>query len=330
MEWEVVEVETGAHLYVRDTKHSPRSYHLGIFDRVIVPLEGCTLPEVEAELHERIARTNLAGIPVGLLSVVPRDVKVKPLKLPLVKVASAKHTSTHFALKDQVRGRIPYSANWDVVERVPTDQDVFVVLSHFEARGISHFYDQVRNDRRIFALLGGTFPPVHGHKTTCRKPVVVADLRGRPYKEWRDAEVVRLLGLNADARKKVDDLRWSRLWEHYRGAGSFIDSKRALHLIGDSLPENHALRRLFARHAEAMSNVARLPQAERDAVDLLLQETPPAPGHQWEADILVAEIHARYRLLPPEAGGPGLGVFDDAVKCVVWIDYLNPIDRVNP
>lgn len=128
------------------------------------------------------------------------------------KEYNAKHRVSSFRyLGFKSRGKL--SDNWEVADRVPQDDDVFVILDKFEPDAS---LDR-STDEAIASFFGLQLPEVYGYKTTEKKPVTHADVKGVHYDAWKEKF---LKGLPAD---KVADLvqryHWaiaSRDWHFHR------------------------------------------------------------------------------------------------------------------
>src|SRR5262249_3489387 len=119
-----------------------------------------------------------------------------------------KHLKKVFKLKPDEHYGFPYSAAWEIEDREPTPEDVFVVLEEFKVPGID-FYRTFRNDRHMAKIFGGTIPPIYGYKTTEKKPVDRKNCLGTYYSDWR-SEFTKKLAQTPEAMKYLFGWQWSK------------------------------------------------------------------------------------------------------------------------
>jgi hypothetical protein len=149
------------------------------------PLNDIELARLEAQLKAALDAVQLDGIPTKKLSQLSWSNPRQPGSR--TGTYNNKHRATMFqynghSIRKRTRGG--YSANWDVVTRVPEDTDVFVVIEKFEP--YSGFFEDYKSDAAIFNLLGvGGMPAVYAYKSTEKKPVEESQCTGTEYREWR-------------------------------------------------------------------------------------------------------------------------------------------------
>jgi hypothetical protein len=222
-------------LLIDDTGNDLTGYSLG-GDDYVVRSTNKTPTELRTALDAALATSGLTGVKIELLSSVYWSAPyVKPKK-----VSNPKHRARMFQLKELSRFTAPWSDNWEAVTRVPTTDDVFVVIEGFKAVGYERFYREYGEDLVLLKGFGLTMPAVYGYKATAKKPVDAKKLDGTDYETWRTKIVERLLTPENIA---LIELHWRA---NPRGDSAYSSSQalpegKARKWIASRLGDNHPL-----------------------------------------------------------------------------------------
>lgn len=329
-EWPRIDTVPTSRLLVRDTDLAMKGYHLTVDDHVVVPTSrpydllsvvgtGSGDDPIHTELASYVEAAGLTGIPVLRFSEMAWDPKAPSAPRP-TKTGSAfnvKHTVRNFVLRDEGMGKSPYSQNWNVVDRVPDETDVYVILSHFQVCGHSNFYHDVGTDRRLVKFLGGTFPTVVGVKSLQRDPV--HKVKGTPYAEWRKDILCSLLAENPVVQARLVAYDWSQIGQklrYYGGAQGVIKALRV------TVAPDHPL---LVLHENIHAGTVKYNKGQDNNTLVTLYSSINRTPEENEAVPALASMYARYPLLDPKFRGPDFGVLSsDAAE--VWIEYILSVD----
>jgi len=194
----------------------------------------------------------LEGVPIELLSTVPWFSQIRNKG-----TFNSKHFQRTFMLCGNPRSYCArFSDNWNSVDRIATDLDVFVILYEFEAKGISGFYSIYLRDRQFFDENGISMPTVYGYKTSSRKPVEVKDCLGTYYPKWRQKMYTSLL--TPEREEILNALAWVKT------LGNHPDRVISTYAqVEDALGETHLLTAILKQSKEAERAVRGLPKNTR-------------------------------------------------------------------
>ena len=254
------------YIVIKDIKKSVRDY-VGSYPMVVVPHKPNTVDEVKAELAGLLKASGLEGMPVHVLSgMTPQMAKAS--KAHAAMVANPKHKERCFVLKDfGQRVLSPLSRNWDIGDREPQGDDVFVILSHFQASQNS-FYQNIKALRELFQLFSMTMPPIYGIKTLIKKPVCEADVEGTPFLVWKEATLQGLLDQHPDIRDLLSTKRLaeSNLLQTYHEVPKSVE-------LGDKLETElgatHPITVFVRQYHAVVQRFAGLSDREKIILDLL-------------------------------------------------------------
>ena len=182
-----LQIHPDTKLVIHNTDKPLAGYNILTRHAVIKPKKNRTIAELEAELPGYLEKASLTGIPKKYTSELQwyswRRGRQTDFKDP-------KHRVKVFALNQDNAYADPKSARWNIVNREPQDDDVYVVLDRFEVPGMSRemFYDMFRQDKRLAKVLGieDKMPEIYGYKTA-----VQSKAKGTEYREWRKTFFVR-------------------------------------------------------------------------------------------------------------------------------------------
>jgi hypothetical protein len=91
---------------------------------------------------------------------------------------------------------------------VPTDDDVFVILSSFQTSGYD-IYSAYGVDERMAERFGGTMPPIYGYKTTEKDPIHEDKCKGTHYPRWRKKFAKSLV--TGETKDNLEHFRWAHV-----------------------------------------------------------------------------------------------------------------------
>lgn len=267
--------------------------------------------DLQKDLDKFIADLGMVGIPVLRTSQMDW---AKPWRGG--KQSNEKHRVNTFVLKEGAQGYSPYSRNWEVVKREPTDEDVFVILYEFQTGAYDFsIYKSVKADRQLLLLDKEVkLPTIYGYKTTEKKPKTPADCKGKHYPEWRK-EFLKKFDTPV-VRKLYERYRWSKvLPPYYHWAHRETDVPKNLEA---ALGKDHPLLRLYLSNRKEMAYFQKHGQLD-NALEVLYSEL------RWpsEADTLYADIRARYPLF---ASGHHVSALWESNR-EAWIHYVKSVDH---
>lgn len=208
-------VDSNARFVINDNilkKRTLSGYNLAYTDYVVSAVDGTPIDMVEELLQKTIEDAGIEGIPVVKISTLPWTPKPKPPPKP-VNVKHGKKMFLYvpknktFSYRSRGLGRKrsyvePASVDWDVVDRVPQDDDVYVMIDRFEATDPR--FNRYENDKKIFEHFGLTMPDIYGYKPSEK------NIKGITYSEWRRTK-------NVDAIKGSQGFpQYLELWDHIK------------------------------------------------------------------------------------------------------------------
>jgi hypothetical protein len=280
---------------------------------LIKPLEGATQDEVLTELEPFLERAKLTGVPIVLASSFYWS------SVDARRVGNKKHQVNTFRLKTQTSYFPPYSEGWEIENREPQEDDVFVILEKFIARIPYNFYSIYSSDVLLAKEFKLTMPQVYGYKHTTKDPKVTGSIKGTCYFEWRKTFFGSLL--TEDKKEALQQLRWSRIVPvktyDYRTMASHPSKYVAQ--VAESLGLTHPISAFLSQvlKAKEIQKITPTP----DTYEKLLQvlQTPLV----YEAETKLHLLEQTYPLLNLYGGLNVLG----GKTADVWIEYIKLVDR---
>jgi len=249
-------------LLKNDTRHL-KGYRLDYADYLIKPVGKSSVEDVRKELAEVLKKARLTGIPVVDISTEPWS-EVRGTR---ARTHSVKHRVSAFKLVGASTCGGSKSDNWEVVSRVPKDDDVFVIIYRFEAVDHSDFYQLYNQNKRVADILGLEMPEVYGYKTTAKKPVTGDNCTGTSYREWRgsffsDPAVRRRIRslLRTQQWAQVFSGPWNDHWTHYYRVDGV---KKARARIRAAVGASHPIAKLFEKKLKAQHALKALRDIDR-------------------------------------------------------------------
>lgn len=290
---------------------------LGDFDIVIKPVKGITLDAVKVELDQLLEQKKLTGIPSILLSSFTWSPTHNNWRFKGSE-PNKKHLVRTFVLKTATGFGHPYSEGWDIIDREPANDDIYVVMSAFRIGGGVSFYEDYRKDKMYAARLGADMPPVYGYKTTEKEPVVTANLKGTAYYTWRKAFFQSLL--TPDRKADIENIRWSEHLARWERSMLLSRGKPILSTLGAKLGVDHKVTRIMSTLYNAVSKTG----CSAAQVEALSHATAIADlGATYDVNKAMADFAAAYPLLANLGGTTQL--LEDRLN--LWADYVLLVDR---
>ena len=332
---EEIQINGNTSILIKDQPNSYNGYS-GLYSNcsiIVTTLENehfIEEPEnLRAELEEFLAEHRLDGLPIQNIS----KLEWYP---PRVRSGGGgqslrKHRVNCFEL-DIGGGEQSYrmSDYWKIVDRDPTDEDVFVVLRRFEAVGFGDFYDAYKKDKELLSLLGEEIPPIYGYKTTQKKPVEASECQGIEYQEWRKGLAQRVLDTRPDIATAIPAMHWSCVfngistwrWESFGGWDAI-----STYLL-ETFPD-HPLGVIFRKRRWGRS-VWKKAETEIGVnsaqMEFLFRQTNPE-GTLPEPSQHLDALFARYPLLDPHKGCRGWDIWQPRTRDH-WRKYVEMVDQM--
>lgn len=308
-----VDVVPEARFVIRDDKRAQAGFKLKGQDMVVSPAMGyeSSLKKVREELEAMIAEIGVDGIPITYLSQI-EWVKPEGKNGPAKPRDAARAKARSFLLDpskpfhDDERSQL-----WTIVDRVPQDTDVFVVLESYRVFGMEGFYETYRQDEDMLKRVGLKMPSIYGYKSTKAKPVLGSSLKGVDYRKWRVGGMVKML-------MGVPDVAVLVQASAYDTSNSAMD---ATHIVS-KLDADHPLAQFAA--AEQGSKMA-WSKATNDAKMAATHAKNSLKSEELDAVRLERGMIEKYPLLRTN----GLNVFrTSSVTRDLWLDYIKLVDSV--
>lgn len=305
-------------LYIDDTGKKLNGYALGSDGYVIKPRrrDPESLAVVRTSLDEILAASMLTGVAIKPISTVAwyppsgsRGVRSNEHR--------AKHRARMFRFapatsNGYVQFKTVKSERWEVVERIPQPDDVFVVITNFECLYNEDVYSNYRDDFRLASAFGEKLPEIYGYKSTGKKPITRADCAGTSYSVWRKAWHQSLS--TPERLALLDEYEWVR-------TGLQRCPKAIRSTVCKSLGRSHPISALLRRAAAA----ARTCDSKEGAISQLYGLTTTRIGGGAQTAIDAAE--RRYTLLRLSGGIELLWQYRSGEDLLpAWLDYIKMVD----
>lgn len=312
-----IAVTTETRLLLRDDLRAIKGFHdIKRYDYIVKKEDEAEWDDVRDELTKVAAKLEFTGIPVIKLSTL--NWIAPPVYTPTPKVYNNKHRVTAFRLQPEETFGPPWSDYWEVVKRVPTKEDVFVVLDGFKTRkhnfDIYHLY---RGDRKQLEALGRKMPEIYGYKSTKRKPKPVEQCVGVHYPEWR-AKMTNELLQDPKIQKMLAVYEAIEIvpQEYHAKSGAYTV---ALDLLG----VKHKITQLLKAQLEAKKTYSKYAGDTKSALAGLYERTKTSTAFKSKQAKIV--IYEKYPLL----AACGLSELWGR-HSVHWGEYVNLIDKIKP
>lgn len=278
-------------------------------------LDEFSVAAMRKQLDDDLAACDLTGVPIRLLSQEAWSDTRKSRQSSGEREYNPKHRARMFRYVHGGGKRA--SDNWMVNVRVPTDDDVFVVIEKFV--GYDGFTKAYNTDSELAAALGVEMPHVYGYKSTEKRPVHRSECTGTDYRVWRE-EFFKKLD-TVETRARMERAQWVPVF------GAECITAAQLIKLSARLGKNHSI---VASLTNARDAAVEFSEEQREA----LAELGGRIGFDAdnsEAKRTLAEIHEHYPLLSFE-GIKSLwtaNYYDKAQgarKRKAWAHYIKMID----
>lgn len=246
---------------------------------------------VNAELEKMLLEHKADGITIIDLHTLPWQPKPKVVRPK--GLINIKHKVSTFRMTGNDTSSRGLSKNWEIENRAPTANDVFVILNGFATEAVAgqrfNIYDCHQEDVDIADFFGLTLPPIYGYKTTEKKPVTADKLTGMHYPEWRKKFLAEL---PADKVKKlIEEQIWSEIAADEYGYAKY--SGIELDHLQTNLGKDHPI---VAYLAKAMEFKDKFELYNRQILHLL-DRLGAVNINDFEARQIRRSIHEKYPLL---------------------------------
>ena len=295
-----VSIDRGTRLVIRDTGLKLDGYNLEHAAYVISPVGGVVagiLPSevasARAALDAKLLECRADGIPIAYISTYQWVKPYKPGRRS--GPPKPKHKVRNFVLMASSCFSKPYSDNWAIEDRVPTDEDIFVILSGFQpVHGVD--YRMLREDRALAYHFRVGMPTIYGYKTTEKKRVYPERVKGTHYADWSKTFVRSLL--TPEVLALLDLIRW----RPDRGGNGYGESERTVvqQVVG-KLGPTHPVSAFLQHQDRAHAGLVSLPPHRSET---LMYEglSRRLPGDA-EKSLVLEDIFEKYPLLDVPTSG---------------------------
>jgi len=201
-----IRIHKNSTLYLHDDERALKGFSIPYLGVLIRPFRGASLEDIKAELDELMTKMGITGIPIAYTSNLnwydPRNYSASGSG-----EVNPKHKVKTFTFKGNSQS-YPRSKRWEIVDRVPTDDDVYVPIYRFDAHQYPNFIQDYQEDHRIARYLGirDEFPTIYGYK-----PDALEGVKGTHYREWRKTFVAR--HISDEIRRKLGEWHLVRLFK---------------------------------------------------------------------------------------------------------------------
>lgn len=318
-----VPLDRGTRFIIKDNKKHYQGYVKNdAVDMFIVPITDAPIDVLEAELKARLKDKDLEGVPIeraSLLTYVPisrsSGAEVRP-----------NHSKSCFVLRSTNRfGAL--SENWEAVNRVPQDTDVFVVLAKFASVDGSIYYTYDKDKKSMEVLFGEEMPPVYGYKTTEKKPVRARNIPGDNYFDWRKEVFEDLEDAHPEVLKMLELHVWVKLL-----SDPMKKFDTATAFLGTHMDGRHRLLRFLNDWKKALLKFNLISGRQRDVLSAYISQRKGG-SPSIRAQERLKTLKARYPLLFNYAQNGVLYAFGDDTENSHrdhWIRYIQMIDENSP
>lgn len=278
---------------------------------------------VLAELDEYLKKYKIDGISIVKLSDLIWTAPYQKPKKPR-KAVNPKYLRRSFVLipsKDNYYSD-PYSRYWEPIDRVATDEDVFVLIDGFRTDKTCgfNFLQSYKKDAEVSNLFGLSMPTIYGYKTSEKKPLAISDCAGIYYPLWKKKLVDDLR--NGKAKSYIEIYDWQR---HYKCRWEYGAFRLDMKDVGEKLGRDHIIYDYLKRVNRANKLWDKISNERSNAIRWLIEHTS---NNALESEIALKKILDRYPLL-------SIRNYDSIEELwgrysTQWIEYVQLIDRLIP
>lgn len=308
-----VNVEPLTKILIREGFTVPKASNAQLKVWYVIPKRGTSLQDVQLELNDLLCKADLTGIPV--------EVQPQQLSARYSRPTDLKHVVRRFRLRPDSTSTYPFSSQWDVVDHVPSDDDVFVILAAFEA-DCPNFYTAIQEVRDTLRVFNQPVPPIYGVKHTARFPTKREQVAGIHFETWRDAVFGKLVASDPELCARI---RQFKTCQYARNTFSYgFRADLTLAALKTILSEDHIIPRKVQEIRDAQRAHEALPSFQQGIVRRLAPYLPDTAALDFE------EMFTRYPLIRPRVSN-FFGIITESERATtVWKHYFQLIDRENP
>lgn len=316
-----IRVGTDSRLVLRDELRTLSGYQdLHYHDYIIRKDDNKEWTDVEPELEKFVKKADVEGIQIIKLSSL--NWVAAPVKPTQTKTKNEKHRVTAFRLKYKDYFSTPWSDHWEIEKRVPTKNDVFIVMHSFQTKDFGHnFYRECQDDYRIAEAFGFEMPTIYGYKSTAKKPVDIKKCIGIHWLEWREKFVKTLLS-DSKIKKLLAIYEASVIADHNN---SYHTGSSAYTILVDLLGVKHCTTKLIKRQLDAKKAYKKLPAKQKEYLGRLYERIRGTTT--FEAVVLRNQIREKYPLLAIQSIQLSELWGSNSIQ---WADYVKMIDKYRP
>jgi hypothetical protein len=320
-----IEVNALSRLIVRDDNRALTGFRLRYTDYIVKrDSKSVKWDEFQEELDEVISKLGLTGIEVVKTSTMDWS---QTRRGSDGKIINPKHRKKVFKLVS-TRRRTPYSENWEPETREPQPDDVFVLISEFQAIGFDVFCDY-REDSKLAEAFKIPIPPVYGYKSTGANPVDPLTVIGKYYPDWR-IEWVKSLAALPKVREAMEAWGWIRLtadYERLLSQDSYYRSKGlGFRKVAKELGRNHPISQVIRNHFKARRILKKNKHPDLfEAIQELHQRLGGEHDFPLESTKALDKIKERYPLLSVTEFS--LELFWNPKHASQWFQYVKLVDE---
>jgi hypothetical protein len=311
-----ITVSPNTRLLIRDVRRTMKGYRTTSYDYIVDRVDPkLSWDEVHEEVSKTVKSMDIEGIPVLRLS------EMEWTSCRAIAAVNAKHRLKLFEFDPSAAGYSKLSDRWDATERVPTKDDVFVIIHGFEGKGFDFFSAYSRDKTLLKHFVKGhgrKMPTVYGYKWTAKKPITESDCVGISYKQWREEFHKSLL--TDENKALLEEWTWRGILDE-SGWGEEQHAKKSVPTLRKALGLNHPITQAIISYRRAVKKFGRRNFDDRHHKVELLEETIGKLIGKKQADVAVEAIYAKYPLLPLS---DWKGLWKEG--CEKWLHYINLVD----
>ncbi len=207
------------------------------------------------------------------------------------------------------------SENWEVVDRVPQDDDIICILEAFDVNNNGDFWGKVRQLTEFCKTTGETMPEIYGYKSTSKKPVLATDCKGIEFSAWYRDTVAKFVVKYA---AKIQEYWWAYRRDRLADPGS-----HGLNFLKSSLGDDHMIPAYFEMVKTRRASDPKIAQYSFLANEVNNWDTSEA---KKSAD----KIFEVYPLLGDDVSNLWNEYsYGTAAKRKDWINYVKQVDELN-
>lgn len=313
---ESIAVTERSRILVRDDKRTMKGYNLVSTDYIAVPRHNVGLDKTLLAINELLEANGLTGMTIQKMSEIEWFPTEDGRDLKKLK----KHTVTTFRLLEDKAYSHPWSNAWEIVQREPTDDDVFVILNSFRTTG-EDIYHSFIADSNLASAFDYLMPTVYGYKNTEKKPVDPNKINGTLYTTWRKKFIRELLTPTV-----TEMLSQYHLNKILFDEDDWRDNKCTplrLEVLTEKLGKKHPIISLLEKQHEAQKFIKKLSTIQKHQLPILAERTKEIHKTN-ETETTLKELRKKYPILAlHHIGFNGLWGTENEL----WVNYVKLVDN---